>query len=60
MHQIREAIPLEYSELGKLMVDVYSQLEGFPKQDEIPEYYYHLMENNYYNEYELGLVGIFL
>ncbi len=43
MHQIREAIPSEYSELGKLMVDVYSQLEGFPKQDEIPEYYYHLI-----------------
>ena len=42
MHQIREANPSEYIKLGTLMVDVYSQLEGFPNQDEIPEYYHHL------------------
>jgi GNAT superfamily N-acetyltransferase len=39
MYEIREARPSEYSQLGELMVEVYSQLDGFPKQDEIPEYY---------------------
>jgi len=42
MITIREAKPNEYSELGELMVEVYSQLEGFPGPDEIPEYYHHL------------------
>lgn len=36
---IREALKKEYHELGTLMVDVYSQLPGFPGLDEIPEYY---------------------
>ncbi|TJY37247.1 GNAT family N-acetyltransferase [Pontimicrobium aquaticum] len=44
MHKIREAKPEEYSQLGKLMVLVYSQLKGFPKQDEIPSYY-HVLKN---------------
>lgn len=44
MHKIREAKPEEYSQLGDLMVMVYSQLEGFPKQDEIPGYY-HVLKN---------------
>lgn len=44
MHKIREAKPEEYSQLGELMVMVYSQLEGFPKQDEIPDYY-HVLKN---------------
>ena len=39
MHEIREASPNEFSELGELMVEVYSQLEGFPSQEEIPDYY---------------------
>jgi GNAT superfamily N-acetyltransferase len=38
-HQIRNAKPNEYTELGKLIVHVYSQLEGFPKEDEQPNYY---------------------
>ena len=36
---IRNASPNEFEALGKLLVKVYSQLEGFPKQDEQPEYY---------------------
>ncbi|HET6768301.1 MAG TPA: GNAT family N-acetyltransferase [Chitinophagaceae bacterium] len=36
---IRNAKPAEFAEIGKLMVRVYSQLEGFPKQDEQPAYY---------------------
>jgi GNAT superfamily N-acetyltransferase len=36
---VRNAKPEEFEEIGKLMVQVYSQLEGFPKQDEQPAYY---------------------
>ena len=36
---IRNARPDEFEALGKLLVGVYSQLEGFPKQNEQPEYY---------------------
>jgi ribosomal protein S18 acetylase RimI-like enzyme len=36
---IRDAQTNEFKEIGALMVQVYSQLEGFPKQDEQPEYY---------------------
>lgn len=36
---IRKAQPNEFAELGKLMVKVYSQLEGFPKESEQPNYY---------------------
>lgn len=36
---VRNAEPEEFEETGKLMVQVYSQLEGFPKQDEQPAYY---------------------
>jgi len=39
MYTIRNAKPEEFEELGQLMVEVYSQLEGFPKQSEQPEYY---------------------
>lgn len=39
MYQIREANQGEFSELGELMVEVYSQLEGFPDPTEIPDYY---------------------
>jgi len=38
-YKVRKAKPEEFTEIGNLMVDVYSQLEGFPKQDEQPEYY---------------------
>lgn len=36
---IRKAHPREYLEIGQLMVEVYSNLEGFPKPDEQPGYY---------------------
>ncbi len=36
---IRNARPEEFEEVGKLMVNVYSQLEGFPDKFEQPEYY---------------------
>ena len=36
---VRNARPVEFEEIGKLMVQVYSQLEGFPKEDEQPGYY---------------------
>lgn len=36
---IRNAKPSEFSAIGKLMVEVYSQLEGFPKEEEQPDYY---------------------
>lgn len=36
---IRNAQPAEFEQIGKLMVRVYSRLEGFPKQSEQPAYY---------------------
>lgn len=36
---VRNAKPSEFDEIGKLMVLVYSQLEGFPKPSEQPAYY---------------------
>jgi GNAT superfamily N-acetyltransferase len=36
---IRNAVPSEFEEIGKLMVQVYSQLEGFPTELEQPNYY---------------------
>lgn len=39
MHEIREAHPSEFSQLGALMVETYSQLEGFPGPEENPSYY---------------------
>ncbi len=39
LHIIRNAKPEEYGTAGQLMVQVYSQLEGFPKEDEQPSYY---------------------
>jgi GNAT superfamily N-acetyltransferase len=36
---VRNARPDEYQELGQLMVQVYSHLEGFPKEHEQPNYY---------------------
>ena len=38
-YSIRNANPSEFETLGKLMVLVYSQLEGFPKPSEQPAYY---------------------
>ncbi len=36
---VREATLNEYPGIGKLMVNVYSQLEGFPTKIEQPKYY---------------------
>jgi len=36
---IRNAKAAEFEEIGKLMVNVYSRLEGFPKATEQPAYY---------------------
>jgi hypothetical protein len=38
-YKIRNAEPHEYGEIGNLLVEVYSQLEGFPKPSELPGYY---------------------
>ncbi|MGN2251340.1 GNAT family N-acetyltransferase [Frateuria sp. GZRe14] len=37
--RIREARPGEFDALGRLLVDVYARLEGFPGPDEQPRYY---------------------
>ena len=42
--QIRDIRPDEFDVLGRLLVDVYASLEGFPQPDEEPEYY-ELLEN---------------
>lgn len=38
-YTIRNAKPNEFKTIGKLMVQVYSQLDGFPKESEQPNYY---------------------
>jgi GNAT superfamily N-acetyltransferase len=43
-YSVRNARPEEFSAIGKLMVEVYSQLDGFPKPSEQPVYY-KLLEN---------------
>jgi GNAT superfamily N-acetyltransferase len=37
--RIRNARPDEFEALGRLLVDVYASLDGFPKPDEQPRYY---------------------
>src|ERR1700681_3636031 len=39
VYSVRNANPVEFDEIGKLMVRVYSQLEGFPKEAAQPDYY---------------------
>ena len=41
---IKNADKKDFSEIGKLLVSVYSQLDGFPKESEQPEYY-KMLEN---------------
>jgi len=36
---VRDATLNEFPEIGELMVNVYSQLEGFPTKKEQPNYY---------------------
>ncbi len=38
-YTVRNAEAAEFDEIGKLMVGVYAQLEGFPKEHEQPAYY---------------------
>ena len=38
-YTIRNANPSEFETIGKLLVQVYSQLEGFPKESDQPNYY---------------------
>lgn len=38
-YTIRNAEPSEFTTIGKLMSEVYSSLEGFPKENEQPDYY---------------------
>lgn len=44
MYEFREANTTEFESLGQLMVNVYSQLEGFPSEKEQPNYYQRLRE----------------
>lgn len=37
--QIRKALSNEYDRIGNLMVEVYSELDGFPNPSEQPKYY---------------------
>lgn len=37
--EVRQAVPSEYERIGRLMVDVYSKLDGFPSESEQPGYY---------------------
>ena len=39
VHTVRNATPTEFLEIGQLMVHVYSQQEGFPRQADQPDYY---------------------
>jgi ribosomal protein S18 acetylase RimI-like enzyme len=39
MFKIRNARPEEFAQVGRLMVEVYSRLEGFPKPEDQPAYY---------------------
>lgn len=38
-YEIRNAYPSEFKAIGQLMVRVYSQLDGFPKPIDQPQYY---------------------
>ncbi len=38
-YKIRNAEPQEFPQIGKLLINVYAQLEGFPKESEQPDYY---------------------
>jgi GNAT superfamily N-acetyltransferase len=43
-YTVRNAKPIEFESVGKLMVQVFSQVEGFPKQAEQPRFY-KMLEN---------------
>lgn len=37
--EIRNAKPEEFEEVGRLLVETYSKIDGFPKKEEQPDYY---------------------
>ena len=39
MYFVRNAKPEEFPQIAELMIQVYSQLEGFPKESDQPNYY---------------------
>jgi hypothetical protein len=39
VYNVRNARPDEFPQIGEMMVQVYSQLEGFPKESDQPNYY---------------------
>jgi GNAT superfamily N-acetyltransferase len=39
VYTVRNARPEEFSQIGEMMVQVYSRLEGFPKESDQPNYY---------------------
>ena len=38
-YNVRDALPGEFKDVGRMMVEVYSKLDGFPGKSEQPEYY---------------------
>jgi GNAT superfamily N-acetyltransferase len=48
---IRNANPYEFEEIGKLLIHVYSQLDGFPKENEQPNYYKMLANIGAFTQY---------
>ena len=48
--EIREVLRNEYKLLGQLMIDVYSNLDGFPTPNEQPAYYEMLSNIGSFNE----------
>ena len=48
--EIREILPNEYELLGQLMIDIYSNLDGFPSPNEQPRYYEMLASIGNFNE----------
>ncbi|MCL9804291.1 GNAT family N-acetyltransferase [Flavobacterium amniphilum] len=57
---IRNVKPEEFQKLGQLLVDVYSQLEGFPKPEEQPAYYNLLLNvGDFTQKDKTELIGAF-
>lgn len=38
-HHTRTAKPSEYSKIGQILIDVYSNIDGFPSEEEQPKYF---------------------
>lgn len=48
VYTIRNAKPDEFEGIGKLLVQVYSQLEGFPKESEQKLLQFHTRRSSYF------------